>query len=131
MDNYHGTSGLNQWLGAILLFLLAVLAPTVASAGTPPGFVTVSHFSESLDREASFIVHVPKEAGPDRRYPTLFVLHGAYGSHRDWPMLSPIVELADRYRMILVFPDGGEFGWGMLTAPLNRSPSTRPISPAN
>jgi len=70
-----------------------------------------SHFSESMNRDMPYSIYIPEERDSDERFPVLYVLHGAWGNHRDWPERSRIEDYAKNYRMILVFPDGGEFGW--------------------
>ncbi len=92
--------------------LLSVLAST-AFPDSPTGgaIVEVTHESAALGREQTFSIYVPPEAEDGERFPVLYVLHGAYGGHRDWPTAGRAGELAAHYRMVLVFPDGGEFGW--------------------
>ncbi|AIO36726.1 esterase [Burkholderia pseudomultivorans] len=45
------------------------------------------------------------------RYPVVYLLHGSGGDHTDWTSNTRIGELADRYRAILVMPDGGHESW--------------------
>jgi putative tributyrin esterase len=45
------------------------------------------------------------------RYPVVYVLHGSGGNYADWTSNTRIGELADRYRVILVMPDGGHESW--------------------
>ncbi|MBN3820783.1 esterase family protein, partial [Paraburkholderia sp. Se-20369] len=45
------------------------------------------------------------------RFPAVYVLHGSGGDHTDWTANTHIGELADRYRVILVMPDGGHESW--------------------
>ncbi len=73
--------------------------------------LTITHHSKSLNQEKTFQVYFPPDSRPDERFPVLFVLHGAYGDYANWIDKTNIEDLADNYRMILVFPDGGEFGW--------------------
>ena len=51
------------------------------------------------------------EAGSDRRWPVLWLLHGANGGTDDW--LPGITELAAGVPAIVVMPDGGKFGMYM------------------
>lgn len=47
-------------------------------------------------------------------YPVTYLLHGAYGDHKNW--LDNVPELkkyAEQYQMILVFPNGGQNSWYM------------------
>ncbi|MCK4818989.1 esterase family protein, partial [bacterium] len=94
----------------LILLLLFVIAFSAVFAGQND-ILTITHYSESLNREKTFQIYFPPDAKGDERFPVLFVLHGAYGSYRDWVNRTNIEDLADNYRMILVFPDGGEFGW--------------------
>jgi S-formylglutathione hydrolase FrmB/lysophospholipase L1-like esterase len=73
--------------------------------------LTITHFSKSLHKEKTFQVYFPRDAKPGEKFPVLFVLHGVEGGCHDWVALTNVADLADNYRMILVFPDGGEFGW--------------------
>ncbi|MDN7605940.1 alpha/beta hydrolase family protein [Burkholderia multivorans] len=45
------------------------------------------------------------------RYPVVYLLHGSGGDHTDWTANTRIGELADRYHVILVMPDGGHESW--------------------
>jgi enterochelin esterase-like enzyme len=65
----------------------------------------------------SFLVHLPPSymdmATPERRYPTLYLLHGSPGSAYDWSRGGKAVQSADTLigqgkipELIMVFPDG-------------------------
>ncbi|GHA74426.1 alpha/beta hydrolase [Pontibacter akesuensis] len=62
-----------------------------------------------------------KKNGP---YPVLYLLHGYSGGFRDWLTKTPdknlVSELADKYQMIIVTPDGGYSGW-YLDSPLDKA----------
>lgn len=45
------------------------------------------------------------------RFPVVYLLHGSGGHDTDWTANTHIGRLADRYRMILVMPDGGRESW--------------------
>lgn len=85
------------------------------------GLMLLEHDSPALGRRAQALVWLPEGvaavdaaagvAGDLTRYPVLYVMHGAYGSMVDWPERTNVREIARAYEMILVFPDGGEFGW--------------------
>lgn len=81
--------------------------PAPATQGTVQ---EITHFSEAHGREATFSIFLP-DAEPDARFPVLYMLHGAYGNHRDWLLAGNAAGIASHYRMIVVFPDGGQFGW--------------------
>ncbi|MCC6547102.1 hypothetical protein IT570_08025 [Candidatus Sumerlaeota bacterium] len=95
-----------------VLQLLVLIAALVAFAAPSAAQIeTHSFYSESLHRVATYSIYVPKKKKEDERFPSLYILHGAYGSNADWPTRTNVAELATRYRMILVFPDGSQFGW--------------------
>lgn len=100
----------------LLLLFLLVLCPVFAGQ---QDILTITHYSECLHQEKTFEVYFPPDAKPGERFPVLFVLHGAYGNYANWVNLTNIEDLADKYRMILVFPDGGEFGW-YVDSPIER-----------
>jgi polyhydroxybutyrate depolymerase len=56
-------------------------------------------------RERSYMVHVPK-AGPGTRMPLVVVLHGAGGSGEKFAEETRFAPAADRWHMVVVFPDG-------------------------
>jgi S-formylglutathione hydrolase FrmB/lysophospholipase L1-like esterase len=94
----------------LILLLLFVIAFSAVFAGQND-ILTITHYSQSLNREKTFQIYFPPDATESERFPVLFVLHGAYGNYTNWVNRTNIEDLADNYRMILVFPDGGEFGW--------------------
>ena len=47
----------------------------------------------------------------NERFPAVYVLHGSGGNHADWTENTRIGDLADRYHVILVMPDGGRESW--------------------
>ncbi|HXZ04637.1 MAG TPA: alpha/beta hydrolase-fold protein [Ktedonobacteraceae bacterium] len=69
------------------------------------------------EQRRSFLVYLPPSyrdvATPDRRYPTLYLLHGSPGSEYDWIRGGKAVQSADTLigerkipELIIVFPDG-------------------------
>jgi S-formylglutathione hydrolase FrmB/lysophospholipase L1-like esterase len=91
-------------------FLILLILTTGLFAGAED-IVTQTHFSTTLNKEKTFKVYVPKGLKTGERFPVLYILHGAYGSCEDWVSKTRVKDLADNYRMILVFPDGSQFGW--------------------
>lgn len=70
--------------------------------------------SSALGRRASYIAYLPRpESGAVECYPTLFLLHGAGGSYRDWPASShrELQRLSMEHGLIIVTPDGTPQGW--------------------
>lgn len=56
---------------------------------------------------------VPREfeKQPATRWPALYLLHGATGSHVDWMQFTDAEKLTETIDMIVVMPDAGEFGF--------------------
>ncbi len=48
---------------------------------------------------------------PTRRYPVLYLLHGAFDDYRSWVDKGAAENASEPYQMIVVMPDGGTFGW--------------------
>ena len=46
-----------------------------------------------------------------RRYPVLYLLHGAFADYRSWTDQGAAESITDGRRVIVVMPDGGQGGW--------------------
>ena len=57
------------------------------------------------------------------RYPVIYLLHGAYGHFRDWlkkiPDANAVKDIADRYNLIIVMPEGETFSF-YIDSPVNK-----------
>lgn len=72
----------------------------------------VSEKSYYLNKTTSFYLYLPNQySKTNKRFPVLYLLHGAYGSYRDWVEKTNVENLADSYNFIIVMPDGNPFGW--------------------
>lgn len=93
---------------------MIVVAANLMSASLSCAAVTtrtVGLYSEALDAQTTYIVALPSRLEEGRKYPVLYVLHGATGSYRDWAEKTTVTEELESRDMILVFPDGSDFGW--------------------
>ena len=81
-----------------------------APAAAPLAADTVEVMSQAMDRPIKNVVVLPAEyTVPDmggKRYPVLYLLHGAYGCYSDWSNKADLHRLADQYGVIIVCPDG-------------------------
>ncbi|MDR3570176.1 MAG: alpha/beta hydrolase family protein [Syntrophobacteraceae bacterium] len=70
-------------------------------------------FSSACSQEMAYYAFVPGGVGSGKRYPVLYLLHGAFGSYRDWKDHAgkELCELASKYRLIIITPEGENFGW--------------------
>jgi enterochelin esterase-like enzyme len=109
---------LSSGIGDLLFFSPAVglyNPPVVATHGT---LIADSMISPALHgQRRSFLVYLPPSyrdtATPERRYPTLYLLHGSPGSEYDWIRGGKAVQSADTLighgkipELIMIFPDG-------------------------
>jgi S-formylglutathione hydrolase FrmB len=90
-----------------LFVAFAVFAASAARVDT----VTVA--TGNLSTAMTVLVVVPDDVQSDRRLPVAYVLHGYAGNQNDWLSHQPrIKDMADRYGMIIVNPDGRD-SWYM------------------
>ncbi len=58
------------------------------------------------------LYYVPSQYSQDSlARPAVILLHGYGGSHRQWPGISPLQDLADDYGMVILCPDGFKDSW--------------------
>jgi S-formylglutathione hydrolase FrmB len=98
-------------LPAFALCTALLLTATPARAGN---LISVEQDSAALGRRQTFDVFVPAGEAPPGGWPVLYLLHGAYGCYRDWTKRTEKSQLefvAEAEGVMLVLPDGGEFGW--------------------
>jgi len=70
---------------------------------------TVKVMSAKMGRNIKNVVIVPEQyltGDKDRRYPVLYLLHGADGCYSDWSKKTNLDALATKHGMIIVCPDG-------------------------
>jgi enterochelin esterase-like enzyme len=109
---------LSSGIGDLLFFSPDVglhNSPAVATHGT---LIADSMLSPAFNgQRRSFLVYLPPSyrdmATPDRRYPTLYLLHGSPGSEYDWIRGGKAAQSADTLighgeipELIMIFPDG-------------------------
>jgi enterochelin esterase-like enzyme len=80
--------------------------------------VEVRFWSKALDREMSYFAYLPPGyATAGRRYPVLYLLHGASGSKEEWPAYGAIdagdrlILSRDLRPLIMVMPQGDQGYW--------------------
>jgi polyhydroxybutyrate depolymerase len=87
------------------LAALALLVPSAASAEDP---VQRMEFEGTA---RTFALHVPAGAIPPEGFPVLFALHGGGGQAASMSRLTRFDALADRRRIIVVYPNGIDRHW--------------------
>jgi S-formylglutathione hydrolase FrmB len=85
------------------LFTLGLFSATVD---------TLKVFSPSMNKEVKTVVIIPQSYNEETSYPVLYLLHGYSGRYDSWIGEAPhLTDLADRYEMLIVCPDGGYGSW--------------------
>lgn len=74
---------------------------------------SVSVYSPSMKKQVPCMVIRPSTYNRSKeRFNVVYLLHGYSGNHRQWLNDAPqLLELADRYQMMIVCPDGGYSSW--------------------
>lgn len=91
----------------LLLSALMVLAPAWAHET-----IRLPIPSPSMKKAPNATVILPDAYREgDKRFPTVYLLHGWSGNDTDWASKSSVGELADAYGLIIVMPDGGYDKW--------------------
>lgn len=93
-------------------FLMWVAGIMMVTAANAADVDTVAVPSAAMDKTIKTVVITPKDYGNLNALPVVYLLHGYSGNYADWVNKAPnIKDLADRYRMIIVCPDGGFGSW--------------------
>jgi enterochelin esterase-like enzyme len=104
-----------------------IAAPILGPNPDPPAVVTsdlsgtwreVTFYSSALNRDMAYYVYLPPGyASEGRRYPVLYMLHGAGGSKDEWPAYGLVTDVdrsivsKDINPMIVVLPQGDLGYW--------------------
>lgn len=68
-------------------------------------------FSKEMNKEVPVTVVLPDSYNKDKKYSVIYTLHGWSGSNKNFVEKTPIGELADKYSVIFVSPDGNYDSW--------------------
>ncbi|XHR26728.1 MAG: alpha/beta hydrolase [Chthoniobacteraceae bacterium] len=99
-----------------LIFFVTLLSLSVARAAKVD---TRQIPSESMGKTIPALVITPDSyAQASTRYPVVYLLHGKSGAYGHWGGAAPLRELADRYQLMIVCPDGGKDSW-YFDSPIN------------
>ena len=83
--------------------------------GQKQDFFKYSFLSKALGRRVSYLAYLPKTAvgSTKKRFPVLYLLHGAGDNWRAWSEHShqALRALADKHQLIIVTPDGNYDSW--------------------
>ncbi|MEC3879834.1 alpha/beta hydrolase [Parapedobacter sp. 10938] len=82
---------------------------------------TISVWSEAMNKSVKSVVVTPDSYNQRDSFSVVYLLHGYSGNYADWVNKAPeIKEVADRYGLIIVCPDGGYGSW-YWDSPVDRS----------
>lgn len=105
------------------VLMVVALCPAFAAKDRPSTEgTTVTFHSKSLEKDVSYVALCPTNMDKSKKYPVLYLLHGAWGSYADWPTLTPLAEILAGRDLIVITPDGSQFGWytDSVTSPTSR-----------
>ncbi|KAA3610459.1 MAG: esterase family protein [Calditrichaeota bacterium] len=71
---------------------------------------TVLVYSPKMEKEIFTVVVIP-ENGNVQKFPSVYLLHGYGGSHKDWSSHMDLKPLAEQYQCIIICPDGSKASW--------------------
>ena len=97
-----------------LKLVLVALAVVICSGAWAQSVDTVAVWSSSMKKNIKNVVITPASYKTDKsaRFPVVYLLHGAGGDFSNWIKKAPFLpELASRYNMIIVCPDGNTHSW--------------------
>lgn len=95
-------------LSATTLFVLALCVSVNANGRVE----TIRFESKLLNTTIPYNVILPTDydTSPTTRYAVLYLLHGLTGHFSDWVSRSNVADYAQKYRLIVVMPEGND-GW--------------------
>ena len=73
----------------------------------------VELISKARGKTTHYYAFVPESQNVERRFPVLYLLHGAYDGYDSWKKHAQdeLCDLAKKYALIIITPDGDPFGW--------------------
>lgn len=93
-------------------FIFLTLLPVTGWAASVD---TVSTYSKLMKKAIKAVVVKPAAYSDLKKFPTLYLLHGAGGNYSDWVNQTPdretVKRLSDQFAMVVVCPDGGVTSW--------------------
>lgn len=100
--------------GSIKFFLIGFFIWGFTHAGYAARVDTLSIYSTAMDKSIRCVVILPEsyDGRNEKRFPVVYLLHGYSGDYSNWIIKAPsIKEDADKYKMIIVCPDGAYGSW--------------------
>ncbi len=106
---------MNRSIKASVILTVALLALNVAGAELSRHKVK----SHIMDSEINVTVVLPESYAkePGKKYPVLYLLHGAFANNNGFPSFPSVKQAVDNYKFIAVSPDA-KFSW-YIDSPIN------------
>jgi S-formylglutathione hydrolase FrmB len=99
----------------LLTAIFAVSLLLIASKGNAATVDTALTYSTAMHKNIKAVVVKPNDYSPNKKFPVIYLLHGAGGKYSDWvtnpPDKQTVPRLADEYDVIIVCPDGNVTSW--------------------
>ena len=95
-------------IGIFSVFLLLIFSAKSATVDT------VEIYSNSMHHTIKAVIIKPNgyQSNTSKRYPVIYLLHGAFQNYSNWIKYVPhIQQLADQCQLLIVCPDGGFNSW--------------------
>ncbi len=93
-------------LSSLIFSLFVLVFSSLASTDT------ISIYSNAMHKNIKAVVITPSNYTQGKAYPTVYLLHGAYGNFSNWANKVPTLQAdADKYSMIIVCPNGASNSW--------------------
>ena len=92
---------------------ISLVLTLLLRAGFASSVDTIEVFSKAMNKSYKCVVIKPEKYKKEKnRFPVVYILHGYQGWYSNWIIRVPqLNEYADRYNMLLVFPEGGYSSW--------------------
>lgn len=68
-------------------------------------------YSQGMSKNVPVTVVLPEGYSAEKKYSTIYTLHGWSGNNRNFPEKTNLGELADKYNVVYVSPDGNYDSW--------------------
>lgn len=102
-------------------FMLLAIFPV---AGWAASVDTIITYSKVMKKEIKAVIIKPNAYADSKKFPALYLLHGAGGNYSDWVKQTPdretVKRLSDQFDMVVVCPDGGITSW-YLNSPVDKT----------
>jgi len=99
----------------ILLKILVIALVLIGLNARAAIVDTALTYSAAMHKNIKAVVVKPNDYNEGKKFPVLYLLHGAGGKYSDWvtnvPDKQTVQKLADEYDMIIVCPDGNVTSW--------------------